>query len=151
MTTKTPSKTSDTRDQLRRLMSQHTAATVAARPANPAQSIAAVPPTPRSIAASVPPATSSVKPTLSAESKPSPTPKKTAASGDRCTLRLPASEIAKIDHLILETHQRVGQRMTVSDVLRIGLARITSSLPIAEAEIAALRASDGRRIKSRSE
>jgi hypothetical protein len=136
-----PHKSSDTRDQLRRLMSQHTAATTA----RPAPMAAAVP-----AAAPVAHATPPAKPVAPAMPAPVAAPRPATTAGDRCTLRLAAPELAKIDRLILETHQRVGERITTSDVLRIGLARVTTTAPITAAEIAALRASDGRRSRPQS-
>ena len=145
MTMTKTNKSSDTRDQLRRLMIRHTAATEA-RPAAPRTAPAQG--TPVSAAAHAPviavapavPATNAIKTPAA--------PKPAAAGGERCTLRLAPSELAKIDRSILETHQRVGERITTSDVLRIGLARVTGTAPITAAEITALRATDGRRSRA---
>jgi hypothetical protein len=149
------SKSSDTRDQLRRLMSQHTAATVVRPIASPSVAASSAV---RNVAVDVPvhwngpgvsihaPAVApiSAPPAVPAVKTPKAQVSKTA-TGVRWSLRPDASELAKIDQMILEAHQRVGQRLTISDVLRIGLLRMTKTSPITAAEIAALRATDGRR------
>lgn len=149
MTTKTPTKINDTRDQLRRLMTRHTAATV-----HPPLVPPAVKATPARNVPSAPEAVREALPEVAPRAEATPqmaSPAKKGGVGERCTLRLSGVELSKIDRLILETHQRVGERITVSDVLRIGLARVTAASPIAGSEIALLRASDGRRIKERNE
>lgn len=119
-------KSSDTRDQLRRLMSRHTATTVA-KPAPVIESPKVAP-----------------RPVAPVQVK-QPVVKSVALPAAKVSARLSASDLTKIDRLILDAHQRVGERITVSDVLRIGLARVTGTSPISAAEIAALRANDGRR------
>jgi hypothetical protein len=125
MTTST--KSPDTRTQLRNLMSQHTAASQS-RPSAP---IPARNPAP-------------VAAHQNAPATPLP-PSKPLASGDRCTVRLSLAEIAKVDTLTLEAHQRLGERITVSDVLRIGLIRVGTNAPITAEELAGLRSMDRRR------
>lgn len=58
-----------------------------------------------------------------------------------------AKESDSIDAMTLEVHQRLHKRITVSDVIRIGLSRMGKNVPINDDEIEALRALDRRRSK----
>jgi hypothetical protein len=64
-------------------------------------------------------------PAIASAVKMPQTPISKTATGVRWSLRPDASELAKIDRLILETHQKVGERITISDVLRIDLMRLS--------------------------
>jgi hypothetical protein len=119
----TSAKPLDTRTQLKNLMSQHTAATYA-RPAAP---IATPRPTSQPMA---------------------PLQRKAAAATERFTVRLLPIENQHVDTLTLEAHQRLGERITVSDLLRIGLSRIGANSPVTAEELAALRTKDRRRIRA---
>ena len=68
----------------------------------------------------------------------------------RFSLRLRPSELAKINAILNKTLEQTGQRLTLTDVLRVGLGRLGDSLPLPEAEIAALRATDSRRMKAKN-
>lgn len=135
----TPTKSADTRSQLRNLMSQHTAATFSrpnsASPASstPANSLPAAPARDPLPAASPARATSQ--------------PQSSRVTGERYTVRLTPQEIQKLDSLTLEVHQRLGKRITLSDVLRIGLLRVSPTAPITADELTQLRATDRRRIR----
>jgi hypothetical protein len=130
----TPTKTTvDTRTQLRNLMSQHTAATYA----KPSVPVAA-----RDNAPIVAKAMTPATPTL---------PSKPVVASERYTVRLLPGEIEKVDALTLEAHQRLGERITVSDVLRIGLTRIGTNAPITADELAGLRSRDRRRHQAAGE
>ena len=74
---------------------------------------------------------------------------RTIPHADRCTVRLTGPELATVNRLILETHQRTGERITSTDVLRIALARVGAGSAIVASEIQALRTTDGRRINYR--
>lgn len=63
----------------------------------------------------------------------------------RCTVRLSISELDRLDQIILQTHQEIGERITMSDVLRIGLKRVGSSTPISLHDVASLKTNDRRR------
>lgn len=63
----------------------------------------------------------------------------------RYSMRLMPAEVEKVNAVILEAMPRLGERVNFTDVLRIGLSRITPTSPIAAAELAALRPMDGRR------
>jgi len=154
-----PTKSNDMRNQLRNLISQHTA-TVSAKPA--ASAAVLVPETPKtpSLAPKPPvvgPAQKPVRIPIEMQvSAPAYTPppahpvNQVVPHADRCTVRLTASEMATINQLILETHQRTGERITSSDVLRIALSRAGSGTSIAASEIKSLRDTDGRRMKYRA-
>lgn len=154
-----PNKSNDMRNQLRNLMSQHTA-TVSAKPAastavlipeapkppSPVPTQVLVSPTPRP--GRIP---SETQNSASAYTQPAAHPvNPVVPHADRCTVRLTGSEMANINQLILETHQRTGERITSSDVLRIALCRVGSGTPIAASEIKSLRDTDGRRMKYRA-
>lgn len=66
---------------------------------------------------------------------------------ERCTVRLLPAEIQRVNAFIAKAIQETHERVTVTDVLRIGLQRLDSNTPITEAEISTLRATDGRRFK----
>jgi hypothetical protein len=135
--TKAPS----TIDQLRSLMSDHTATVAAASPAASALAL----PTQRSAATAALPrlSTPSLKPPRAA----TPVVPVQAQGAERCTVRLTASEIAQVNAIMLKTHQRTGKPITASDVLRIGLRRVGEQAPVTADEIAVLRATDGRRTR----
>lgn len=63
----------------------------------------------------------------------------------RYSLRLLASEIAKVNSIIQKTLEVTGERITFTDVLRVGLGRINFLTAMSKAEILALRRFDGRR------
>lgn len=64
----------------------------------------------------------------------------------RFSIRLTDGEIQRLNRIIGQALATTGQRVTVSDVLRVGLGRVGGSHPpLSESEIAALRAMDGRR------
>lgn len=63
----------------------------------------------------------------------------------RYSLRLLPTEIAKINSIIKNTVQTTDQRITLTDVLRVGLGRLGESTPVSTAELAVLRTTDGRR------
>ncbi len=77
------------------------------------------------------------------EKTQTPTPK--AIVHERFTVRLNAPELARLGEIVLLTHQRTGQRITPTDILRVGLGRVGEKTPITSAEITALRATDARR------
>jgi len=118
---KSSTKSTDTREQLRELMSRHTAAS-----------------SPRPVLAAPPPPTAPVLP----KTRPAAAPK-VAPKDNRCTVRLVGSELDRVDQISLWTHERLRTRIAISDVLRIGLLRITEQAPIAAAELQKLRQSDG--------
>ena len=153
-------KTTDTRQQLRNLMQQHTATTFAPAANTTVQIQSPTSAQVRPQAAIVSPPASS--PLVGPTSSP-PRPIEAGDSGDktgggdhrdsayrkeqgdRRTIRLSAQELDKVNRLTLETHQRIGERITTSDVLRIGLARVGQSAPITSDEIGTLRSTDRRR------
>ena len=153
-----PTKSNDMRNQLRNLMNQHTA-TVSAKP--PVSIAVLMPEVPKPQAP--PPKPTLVTPPQVPVRIPTETPRSASANvpppahainqvvphADRCTVRLTGSEMANINQLILETHQRTGERITSSDVLRIALSRVGAGTPIAASEIKSLRDTDGRRMKYR--
>jgi hypothetical protein len=69
----------------------------------------------------------------------------------RFTVRLSAPELARLGGIVLATHQTTGERITPTDVLRIGLGRVGEQAPITPADIATLRATDARRTKPGSQ
>jgi hypothetical protein len=151
MTMTKPHKSNDTRDQLRQLMSRHTAATAPATvrtvPVNSTAQRGRGYEQPTERVAQTPVAATPAAPVAPAIKPPVASTPKSLSGHEKFSVRLIRPEPARIDRLILETHQRVGERITASDVLRIGLARVNDSAPITAAEIAALRAIDGRRSK----
>jgi len=117
-----------TRDQLRALIHTHAETTVAPKvsmlaPAAPARQI------PAALIATAAPADNPVLPRVLA----------------RQSLRLLPIEFDKINTIINNTIQRTGSRATVTDVLRVGLARLTEAAHIEIEELKALRATDRRR------
>lgn len=137
---KTPTK--NTSDELRALMQQHTAATFAkpaATPARPAAAMARVDsvPTPQRSAPASVAATATVAPSASR-----------VRPNDRCTVRLTPAELEKLDRLILWAHMNLGARLTLSDVLRIGLSRVGEDAPPASHEVEKIRSHDARRLRS---
>lgn len=129
----TSTKPQRTTDDLRRLMQKHSAALATPSPSD------------RPVTASAPASFVAAAPS-SRISKPLPS---ASTSSDRCTIRMSPQEFKCISEVILEVHQRIGLRLTTSDILRIGLARVGEGTPIMEAEVAILRGKDGRRIKRR--
>ncbi len=67
----------------------------------------------------------------------------------RQSLRLIPTEFSKINTIINLTLEQTGERATVTDVLRIGLERLSETSHITREEIKQLRAADGRRHKSK--
>ena len=122
-------KSTATRDQLRSLMQRHTEAHREARP-RPV-TVTAV----------------TTSPSAAILSKPiQPLAPRTIVH-QRFTVRLSAPELARLGSIVLITHQTTGERITPTDVLRIGLGRVGEKAPITPAEVAALRATDARRTK----
>ena len=122
-------KTTATLDQLRGLMRQHT------------ETHRDAPPRPSGKKETGPTA-------LPEPSQPMP-PK--AIVHQRFTVRLSAPELVRLGGLVLATHQTTGERITPTDVLRIGLGRVGEQAPITPADIATLRATDARRTKPGSQ
>jgi hypothetical protein len=121
----TTNKPNDTRAQLRSLMSQHTAATYA-KPA-PVSSVQ-----------------------LPTASRPIPIPAvprvpQSVASRIRYTVPLSPKDVERLNTISLEAHQRLGKRLSISEIFRIGLARISSHAPITADELHAMRFLDERR------
>jgi len=63
----------------------------------------------------------------------------------RYSLRLLPAEISKINIIINSSMNATGERLTLTDVLRIGLGRLGEGTPIGKEEIDQLRVTDGRR------
>jgi hypothetical protein len=61
-----------------------------------------------------------------------------------CAARYTKGQIAKIDQIILLTHQERGVRLTQSDVLKKAIDRLPSA-PLEEGEIAEILAESGRK------
>jgi hypothetical protein len=120
----TATRPSNTQSQLRNLMAQHTATTYA-----------------KPVVASPTPVAVVTKALPQAVGLPT----KAALVGVRYTVRLSPSEITRLDAISLETHQRLGKRLTVSEVFRIGLARVGSNAPITAEELQGIRSLDRRR------
>jgi hypothetical protein len=91
------------------------------------------------------------------ESVPAPTPaarpvqtvatvEKPRRAGEKifCAARYTKGQIAKIDQIILLTHQERGVRVTQSDVLKKAVDRLTAK-PLEEGEIAEILAASGRK------
>ena len=66
----------------------------------------------------------------------------------RYSVRLLSPEIDKINSIIQSTLEQTGERVSLSDVLRIGINRAGESSAIARHEIVYLRKGDGRRSRS---
>lgn len=122
---KKPTPSNETRDQLRALMQRHTD--------KPTPQAAPAP----SGGASVP-STQSLRPQAGVGQ---PTP------NERCTVRLMPAELHRVNNVIAKAIQDTHERVTVTDVLRIGLQRLEQSSPITAEEISLLRTTDGRRSK----
>lgn len=114
----------DTRDQLRALMQQHSDKTAPQRAPTSGEGTSPEPRIPELKA-------------LSGQSAPN----------ERCTVRLMPAEIHRVNTVIAKAIQDTHERVTVTDVLRIGLQRLEQSSPITAAEILLLRTTDGRRHK----
>jgi hypothetical protein len=63
----------------------------------------------------------------------------------RLSIRLLKADAERIDAIAFEVHQRLGKRITVTEVLKVGLARISGDAPITRDEMAKLKATDRRR------
>jgi len=122
-----PKQTSNTADQLRKLMNSHVENS-AAKPAEVLKTTEAV-------MAPQPP----VVPAANPVSVP-PLPITT-----RYSLRLLSPELSKINTIINLTLKQTGERATVTDVLRLGLKRLGEAAHITGDEIRMLRSTDGRR------
>ena len=120
-------KNSDTLTQLRGLMHRHTQTQAEAQPR----------PVVVTNVTTLPAATPIAQRT--------PASVRTAIVHERFTVRLNAPELARLGEIVLATHQRIGQRITPTDVLRVGLGRVGDNAPITAAEITTLRATDARR------
>jgi hypothetical protein len=129
-------KSNDTHNQLREIMQRHTATLGASTTVTETLSPPVTAPTAIKVAVSG----VSVVP----QSMPMVNSSRTKTA-ERCTTRLLMTEVARVNDIILETHQRTGKPITTSDVLRIGLRRVGGKAPITPEEIAALRATDARR------
>lgn len=123
--------TSNTAEQLRKLMNSHVE-NAAAKPAPVLKTTetiaapqAAIPAAPKLVAATPPPVAT------------------------RYSLRLLSPEISKINSIIQNTLEKTGERVTLTDVLRVGIGRVGESSPIARHEIVFLRKTDGRRTKAK--
>jgi hypothetical protein len=125
---------STTSEQLRKLMQSHVELTANKREPPP-QSPAAMP------AAQAGTARTKSLPVM---------PANDALVVTRYSLRLLDSEVAKINAIIHSALEHTGQRITLTDVLRVGLSRVGESSPITRAEIGVLRASDARRTRIKS-
>lgn len=136
---KTPFKPNDTHEQLRAIMQRHTATIGAGAPLSGMTSNAPVMVTAVKI---TPPVSHAATPRAAV---PVPVAKKV----ERSTVCLSMAEVARVDAIILETHQRTGKPITTSDVLRIGIRRVGEHAPITSEEIATLRANDGRRSRNK--
>ena len=84
-------------------------------------------------------------PTAAILPKPAQPPASKAIVHQRFTVRLSAPELAKLGGVVLTTHQTTGERITPTDVLRIGLGRVGEKTPVTTMEVTALRATDARR------
>ena len=126
-------KPSTTTDQLRALMQNHVEVTAASSPAN-------APLTPVAAMTLEQPA---VRPLARMKSDQPPVGKWPGSM--RYSLRLLPTEIAKINGIVNVSLQKTGERITLTDVLRVGLKRLGDSAPISGAELVALRTTDGRR------
>jgi hypothetical protein len=124
-----PQKSTATLDQLRGLMRRHAETQGDTQP--PPVNITAVATTPSPM----------ILPTRSEPAIPK------AIVHQRFTVRLNAAELAKLGSVVLTTHQKAGERITPTDILRIGLGRVGENSPISHTEIAALRATDARRTR----
>ncbi len=133
-------KSNDTHNQLREIMQRHTATLGAST------TVTETLPPPIAAPTSVKVAVSSAS--VTPQSKPIVNPSM-AKTAERCTTRLLMTEVARVNDIILETHQRTGKPITTSDVLRIGLRRVGRKAPITPEEIAALRATDARRNRTK--
>lgn len=59
---------------------------------------------------------------------------------NRVTIRLPAGELAKINDVVIATQQAIRScKVTITDILRIGLRRVREQEAISATEIRALR------------
>jgi len=95
-----------------------------------------------------------------AQKQPAPMPKPAAATsvqtvatmekprrvGDKvfCAARYTHGQIAKVDQIILLTHQKRGVRITQSDVLKKAVDRLPVA-PLEEGELAEILAESGRK------
>jgi hypothetical protein len=120
-------KPATTTDQLRALMSKHTANTAVLSP-----------PTPKPV--DVP---------VVAQPRIVPNPAVEPRLHSRHTVQLMQAELARINVIINNTNQQIGERATVTDVLRTALKRLGDSSYISKEEMNALRMADGRRAKLR--
>jgi hypothetical protein len=68
-----------------------------------------------------------------------------AHAPSRYSLRLLPAEIAKINTIIKNSVVLTSERTTLTDVIRVALARLSDSCSISQAEVAALRSTDRRR------
>jgi len=131
-----PTKSNDMRNELRSLMSQHTAMV---KPM-----VATTPPVSAPAIAPVRPAVADKPRVQPVNAKvPAGTPK--SRPFERCTIRLTGADLSSVDKLILTTHQHAGERITTTDLFRIALSRLAKGSPISTVEIQSLRATDRRR------
>lgn len=117
-------KTTSTTDQLRALMTRHTATVSAPVAPIPRTQVQPAP-------ASAPPATTTkpaVVPAAAAAPVTVSQPSKRHAAG-RCTVWLSPVELAKVNTLMLQMHQRTGKPVTATEILRIGLSRVGKKSP----------------------
>jgi len=126
-----PKQTSTTREQLQKFMQSHIEK-AAARP-EPSLKISEI---------------ISTVPATNTKSSKSAMPAQTSAPA-RYSLRLLSPEISKINSIIHNTLEQTGERVTLTDVLRVGIGRVGETSPISRHEIVFLRASDRRRNKAK--
>ena len=79
--------------------------------------------------------------------QPIPTPTPKTLGIERFTVRLQPDEMDEVNEIIIQAIHDTRERITMTDVMRIGVKRIKASGPLSAAEIAALRATDSRRAK----
>ena len=121
--------TSTTSEQLRKLMQSHVE-NAAAKPEPILKSPEAITQHPRAVITSAKPVATMPLP-----------------AATRYSLRLLAPEISKINSVIQNTLEQTGERVTLTDVLRVGIGRVGDSSPISRHELVLLRKTDGRRTK----
>jgi hypothetical protein len=116
---------SNTIEKIRSLMTTHTAVTEA----KPAAPTSVAPPAP-------------MKPLVFG---PKPELLRPPLKADRYSVRLNPQEVQKIESIALEIHQRIGKRISMAEIFRIGLLRLGPNTPITADEVVAVRAMDRRR------
>ena len=82
------------------------------------------------------------------QARPTPFRSPAAPLSPRYSLRLLPPEILKINSIINATLHNTGERVTLTDILRVALGRLGDSSSIGPEEMKSLRSTDGRRTKS---